>query len=371
MSADSDALMNSAVDEPRHCAVFRPLLSDYADGEATATEAALIEEHLKGCSSCTSRLTLLQVTDRLVVAAMPEMQAPSELFARIAASTYRRPTLRQRILDVFRPIPVRAALGSAFALAVAAAVVVPRLGGTPTVITDKTQKPMLAQEKPVTPSTSPLAPSVTKANPATQPSSASPSAVIAANRTPKTAGKDKTNSTSLLASASPKPSMKMPVTAKAPTANVQIARLAAHDADLQRAIAALNAVKPASPSRPLAAVIRPRSSFTLMDRSKQTANLHPVVVSASGGNLLVPASALEPEQHRAIAATVPVSVSPLEVPVVSAAESVAPAPHGLRSDLLLGSGSDRPHSTTIASRGNRQTAISSSRMVSVVEAPVN
>jgi hypothetical protein len=109
------------------CAYIRPLLSDFVDGEATAAESALVDEHLLVCPACASHLAFLRATNQ-VIASMPEMQPSADLFARVAAATYRRPTLRDRVLGLLRPAPVRVALGSAFALGLAAVVVLPRLG---------------------------------------------------------------------------------------------------------------------------------------------------------------------------------------------------------------------------------------------------
>jgi hypothetical protein len=112
-----------------NCESLLPLLSVYVDGEATPDEAALIEAHLDTCKDCASHLAFLRATN-FVMAGVPEVAPDAALFARIASATYAKPTLREQIAEKvgawLRPMPVRYALGSAMAAAIAAIIVVPR-----------------------------------------------------------------------------------------------------------------------------------------------------------------------------------------------------------------------------------------------------
>ena len=105
-----------------HCDTFRPLLSAYADGEATAAEAALIAAHLALCGACASHLAFVRATD-FVLKQTPEVHAPSDLYARIAAATYARPTWQERLTAFLQPVPVRIGVGASLATAAVVAVV--------------------------------------------------------------------------------------------------------------------------------------------------------------------------------------------------------------------------------------------------------
>lgn len=114
------------------CEIIEPLLSPYLDDELTPTETALVQAHVAVCERCASELAFLRLT-HAVLSNPTEVPVPAQLSARIAAATYARPTLRQRLSEWLRPAPVRvAALGTAaaFTVGVIAASVLLR-GGPP------------------------------------------------------------------------------------------------------------------------------------------------------------------------------------------------------------------------------------------------
>lgn len=112
-----------------NCESIFSLLSVYVDGEATPEEAFRVERHVDGCKACGSHLAFLRATS-FVLTGIPDPVPDAALFARIASATYAKPSLREQIAEKvgvwLRPLPVRYAVGSAFAVALAAIVVVPR-----------------------------------------------------------------------------------------------------------------------------------------------------------------------------------------------------------------------------------------------------
>lgn len=104
------------------CEIIRPLLSVYVDKEATADEAARVEAHRDACDRCASALAFLQLSHAALSRPL-EVPIPSALSARIAAATYERPTISQRIAVFLRPVPTRLALGTAAVAAIVAVAV--------------------------------------------------------------------------------------------------------------------------------------------------------------------------------------------------------------------------------------------------------
>jgi anti-sigma factor RsiW len=108
------------------CTRVRPLLSSYVDGEANVQERGEVETHVGCCEACASHLAFLKVLTK-ALPAPPVAALPPGLSARIAAGTYARPSLWERLLAALRPAPARYALGGAFATALVFALVVPRI----------------------------------------------------------------------------------------------------------------------------------------------------------------------------------------------------------------------------------------------------
>jgi len=103
------------------------LLSVYVDGEADATEAAMVEAHIAECPSCASDLEFLRST-AVTLSAVPEVAPPAAMREAILAATVSRPTFADRIGMAVRralsPIPARygalTAAGAAAALTMVA-----------------------------------------------------------------------------------------------------------------------------------------------------------------------------------------------------------------------------------------------------------
>lgn len=112
---------------PNNCETIRPLLSAFADGQATPAEAARVEAHLSLCADCTSHLNFLRTTAFVF---QRSMETPSpQLFERIAAATYAAPpvpTWRERVAAWFNPSQNRLAFGTALAAGIVAAFILPR-----------------------------------------------------------------------------------------------------------------------------------------------------------------------------------------------------------------------------------------------------
>jgi len=108
------------------CTRVRPLLSSYVDGEASEAERGKVETHVGCCEACASHLAFLKVLTK-ALPAPPVAALPPGLSARIAAGTYARPSLWERLLAALRPAPARYALGGAFATALVFALVMPRV----------------------------------------------------------------------------------------------------------------------------------------------------------------------------------------------------------------------------------------------------
>ena len=107
------------------CLAVRPLLSAYADKETTDAESAQVKKHLAVCASCASEFAFTQAMSGAFSAA-PIERPSSDLFERIAAATYARPTLRQKIAQWLAPAPTRWTIGTALAAAITLIVVLPR-----------------------------------------------------------------------------------------------------------------------------------------------------------------------------------------------------------------------------------------------------
>ena len=104
------------------CETVRPLLSAVVDGEATPTETALAEEHVRGCRACASHLAFLRLSHG-VLARTPDSFPPAALAERIAAATYGKPSLATRFLGFLQPAPARYALATALTVGIVAVVV--------------------------------------------------------------------------------------------------------------------------------------------------------------------------------------------------------------------------------------------------------
>ncbi|MES2458933.1 MAG: hypothetical protein V4671_00005, partial [Armatimonadota bacterium] len=95
--------------------------------EATAEEATRAKAHIVVCPNCASHLAFLRLTGR-ALSQTPEVIPSASLSSRIAAATYDRPTLAERIAGWLRPAPVRIGLGAAMAAGLALVLIVPRMG---------------------------------------------------------------------------------------------------------------------------------------------------------------------------------------------------------------------------------------------------
>ena len=126
--AASDAGASSGIPEAENCSDIRLLLSALVDGEASPEEAFRAKSHVLICPNCASHLAFLRLTGR-ALSQVPEMLPSPSLSARIAAATYERPTLAERIAGWLRPAPVRVALGTMMAAGLALVLIVPRMGG--------------------------------------------------------------------------------------------------------------------------------------------------------------------------------------------------------------------------------------------------
>ena len=126
--AASDAGASSGIPEAENCSDIRLLLSALVDGEASQKEAVRARNHILICPNCASHLAFLRLTGR-ALSQVPEAFPSASLSARIAAATYERPTLAERIAGWLRPAPVRVTLGTVMAVGLALALIVPRMGG--------------------------------------------------------------------------------------------------------------------------------------------------------------------------------------------------------------------------------------------------
>ncbi len=132
MAASDAGSVASGVPEAENCSDIRLLLSALVDNEATAEEVAQARAHLSFCADCASHLAFLRLTGGVLRQA-PEVFPSASLSARIAAATYERPTLTERIAGWMRPAPVRVGLGAALATGLAMVFIVPRMGEVSTV----------------------------------------------------------------------------------------------------------------------------------------------------------------------------------------------------------------------------------------------
>ncbi len=109
------------------CKEIRPLISSFVDGEASSSEIALVQTHLKTCDKCQSHLAFLKLLGPAISHA--PMAAPSPmLFERIAKATYDKPTWQQRYLGWLAPLPLRWTVSTGLVAAgVVAVLVAPRL----------------------------------------------------------------------------------------------------------------------------------------------------------------------------------------------------------------------------------------------------
>ena len=148
--AASDAGASLGTPDAENCSDIRLLLSALVDGEATPAEAVRAKNHILICPNCASHLAFLRLTGR-ALSQVPEAFPPPSLSARIAAATYERPTLAERIAGWLRPAPVRVALGTAMAAGLALVLIVPRMGGE--IATSTPSVPSSGGANPVSPPT--------------------------------------------------------------------------------------------------------------------------------------------------------------------------------------------------------------------------
>ncbi|MBC8104537.1 MAG: zf-HC2 domain-containing protein [Cytophagales bacterium] len=128
MAASNAGSASVRSSEGGDCPDIRLLLSVFVDGEATNEEAVRLKSHLALCEHCASHLAFLRLTHQ-ALRQPPEAFPSASLSARIAAATYDRPTLSERIHGWLRPVPVRVALGTALAAGIGLVLVLPRIGG--------------------------------------------------------------------------------------------------------------------------------------------------------------------------------------------------------------------------------------------------
>jgi negative regulator of sigma E activity len=127
MAASSADSAISSAPERENCSEVRLLLSALVDNEATPEEAVRAKAHTATCDNCASHFAFLRLTGR-VLSQTPEVLPSASLSARIAAATYERPTLAQRVAGWLRPAPVRVGLGAAVAAGLTMVLIVPRIG---------------------------------------------------------------------------------------------------------------------------------------------------------------------------------------------------------------------------------------------------
>ncbi len=126
--AASDSGASLGISEAENCSDIRLLLSALVDGEVSPEEASRVKSHILTCPNCASHLAFLRLTGR-ALSQVPEMFPSPSLSARIAAATYERPTLAERIAGWLRPAPVRVALGTVMAAGLTLVIIMPRMGG--------------------------------------------------------------------------------------------------------------------------------------------------------------------------------------------------------------------------------------------------
>jgi hypothetical protein len=89
MNGDQDATVSGAVRDK--CTAMWPMLSVYADSEASDFERHVVESHLEMCSTCLIELDLLKATSS-IVRAVPDLTPPPAIRNRILSATIYRKT---------------------------------------------------------------------------------------------------------------------------------------------------------------------------------------------------------------------------------------------------------------------------------------
>lgn len=186
MAAPDAGSASSGVPEAENCSDIRLLLSAYVDNEATPEEIAQAKLHIAVCADCASHLAFLRLTSR-VLSQAPEVFPSVSLSARIAAATYERPTLAERITGWLRPAPVRVGLGAAMAAGLAMVLIVPRMGEVDTVQLPSTSETETgpAVGNPADKPTTETAPKVTDSVPQKSPARVADSTQVSGSK-PKT-----------------------------------------------------------------------------------------------------------------------------------------------------------------------------------------
>ncbi len=89
-----------------NCSRFETLLSDFADGKIDVRVRSAVEQHLQGCSGCSTLLTEVQKL-REDLRNFPEVQVSEELIDRILEKTSGKPEAysfwNDLVLPTFRP----------------------------------------------------------------------------------------------------------------------------------------------------------------------------------------------------------------------------------------------------------------------------
>lgn len=94
------------------CAVYEQILPLAADNELEQDEAAQLQMHLSSCPHC-SRESAKYAALASAAREIPDLPAPAELRDQIAAATYARRSLLQRIAEGVKPVRWAAAAGAA------------------------------------------------------------------------------------------------------------------------------------------------------------------------------------------------------------------------------------------------------------------
>lgn len=97
------------------CSEVRVVMDAVRDNRATPAERVFVATHTEHCPACASEWAFLRAT-KTAWAQAPMALPSTSLSARIAAATYRKPTLVERLASVFaflNPVPVRVAIGVA------------------------------------------------------------------------------------------------------------------------------------------------------------------------------------------------------------------------------------------------------------------
>src|SRR5688500_9541338 len=104
------------------CEKLWPLLSAYADGEASESESARVEAHVSACGPCASALSLIQDTS-MSLASIQEVEPPRYLHGAILAATTALDASPTRARLARRPMRLQWGFGAAALAGVLAALI--------------------------------------------------------------------------------------------------------------------------------------------------------------------------------------------------------------------------------------------------------